>query len=199
MNDLLKNIDRKATQMAIEKVFRQYRTYMLTTTEDLLPKITTKYTLEMPNFSLYKSSSTENAAIQRASFSEDYTKFMKWFNRGFNRLNKIERQIITLTNLAEEPLHNYEIFVKLNLSERTFYRLKSNALYKLALFLGVIVYDNSDELKEALNKKFDLDGLKNAAINTGVDLTGASTKTEIIEAIIKQNKAKALLKEEVKV
>lgn len=144
MNDLLKNIDRKATQKAIEKVFRQYRTYMLTTTEDLLPQITTKYTLEMPNFSLYKSSSTENAAIQRASLSEDYTKFMKWFNQAFNRLNKIERQIITLTNLTEEPLHNYEIYAKLNLSERTFYRMKSNALYKLALFLGVIVYDNEE-------------------------------------------------------
>lgn len=144
MKELLNNVDREATQKNLEKVFRQYRTYMLTTTEDLLPKITTKYTLEMPNFSLYKSSSTENAAIQKSSFSEDYTKFMNWFNRGFNRLNKIERQIIQLSNLVENPLHNYEIYAKLNLSERTFYRMKSNALYKLALFLGVIVYEEEE-------------------------------------------------------
>lgn len=144
MKDLLKNIDRSATQKAVEKVFRQYRTYMLTTTEDLMPKLTTKYTLEMPNFSNVKSSKTENAAINLASFSEEYEKFMNWFNKGFNRLNKIERQIITLSNLEENPLHNYEIYVKLNLSERTFYRIKSNALYKLALFLGVIVYEEEE-------------------------------------------------------
>lgn len=144
MKDLLKNIDRSATQKAVEKVFRQYRTYMLTTTEDLMPKLTTKYTLEMPNFSNVKSSKTENAAINLASFSEEYEKFMNWFNKGFNRLNKIERQIITLSNLEENPLHNYEIYAKLNLSERTFYRMKSNALYKLALFLGVIVYEEEE-------------------------------------------------------
>lgn len=144
MKDLLKNIDRSATQKAVEKVFRQYRTYMLTTTEDLMPKLTTKYTLEMPNFSNVKSSKTENAAIKLASFSEEYERFMNWFNRGFNRLNKIERQIITLSNLEENPLHNYEIYAKLNLSERTFYRIKSNALYKLALFLGVIVYEEEE-------------------------------------------------------
>lgn len=144
---LLKKIDRKATQRAIEKVLRQYRTFMLTTDEDLLPTLTTKYTLEMPNFSNLKSSATENAAVKMASLSEEYDKFMKWFNRGFNRLTKIERQIIRLSSLIENPLHNYEIYAQLNLSERTFYRIKSNALYKLASFLNVIVYEEEKDKK----------------------------------------------------
>lgn len=148
---LLKKIDRKATQMAIEKVFRQYRTYMLTTDEDLMPTLTTKYTLEMPNFSLFKSSATENAAVKMADMSEEYAKFMKWFNRAFNRLSKIERQIIRLSSLIEEPLHNYEIYAQLNLSERTYYRIKSNALYKLAAYLGVIVYEEKKEKEEKVN------------------------------------------------
>lgn len=141
MKELLNNVDREATQKNLENVFRQYRTYLLTTDEDLMPKLTTRFTLEMPNFSEYKESKTEIAVIKKITFEENYEKFMKWFNRGFNRLNKIERQIITKTNLVEEPKHNYEIYRELHLTERTFYRIKSNALYKLALFLGIIVYE----------------------------------------------------------
>ncbi|WP_458412763.1 ArpU family phage packaging/lysis transcriptional regulator [Schinkia sp. CFF1] len=140
MNDLLKNIDGRATQEAIEKVFRQYRTYMLTTEDDLMPTVTTKYTLEMPNFSNVKSSRVEEAAVKMASFAVDYLKFMNWFNRGFNKLNKTERQLITLSYLEEDPLHNYEIYRDMNVSERTFYRMRNKALHKLAISLGVEVY-----------------------------------------------------------
>lgn len=45
--DLLKNIDGKATQIAVEKQLRQYRTYQLTTPEDFLPTITPKYTVKL--------------------------------------------------------------------------------------------------------------------------------------------------------
>lgn len=140
MNDLLKNIDGKATQAAVEKVFRQYRTYMLTTDDDLMPIITTRFSMEMPNFSNVKSSQVENAAVKMATLSSDYSKFIKWFNRGFNKLNKHERQLITLSYLEEDPRHNYEIYKDMNISERTFYRMRNKALYKLAISLGVEVY-----------------------------------------------------------
>jgi len=140
MMDLLKNIDGRATQEAVEKVFRQYRTYMLTTSDDLMPTITTRYTLEMPNFSNAVSSKVENAAVEIASFSGEYLKFMNWFNRGFNKLNKMERQLITLSYLEEDPRHNYEVYREMNVSERTFYRMRNKAFHKLAISLGVEVY-----------------------------------------------------------
>lgn len=140
MKDLLKNIDGRETQVAVEKVFRQYRTYMLTTEDDLMPTITSKFTLEMPNFSNIKVSKTEDSAVKIASFSGEYLKFMNWFNQGFKKLNKMERELITLSYLEEEPWHNYEIYGKLNISERTFYRMRNKALYKLAISLGVEVY-----------------------------------------------------------
>ncbi|WP_369436136.1 hypothetical protein [Lysinibacillus fusiformis] len=40
MKDLLNNIDGRATQEAVEAVLRQYRTYMLTTPEDMMPTVT---------------------------------------------------------------------------------------------------------------------------------------------------------------
>lgn len=140
MKDILKNIDGRATQDAVEKVFRQYRTYMLTAEDDLMPNVTTRYTLEMPNFSNIKISKVEEAAVKMASFSGEYLKFVNWFKRGFNKLNKMERKLITLSYLEEDPLHNYEIYRDMNVSERTFYRMRNKALHKLAISLGVEVY-----------------------------------------------------------
>ena len=61
--DILKNIDGKAIQKAIENVLRQYGPYQLTTSEDLLPTITPKYTLDVSSFNGRIHSKVENAAI----------------------------------------------------------------------------------------------------------------------------------------
>ena len=42
MSDYLSNINGQATQKAVEKELRQFRTYKLTTPEELLPMITPK-------------------------------------------------------------------------------------------------------------------------------------------------------------
>lgn len=68
--DILKNIDRKATQKAIENILRQYRTYQLTTPEDLLPTITANYTLNMPSYSGGFHSKVENATIRNVEHNK---------------------------------------------------------------------------------------------------------------------------------
>lgn len=144
--DMLKSIDGKATQKAIENVLRQYRTYQLTTPEDLLPTITPKYTLEMPAFGGGVNSKVENAAIKNVELYKQAEKFFERFNRGFYKLTKKERQIIIMSSLKEIPMYNYQVANELNVSERTYYRMKSQALYKLALALRVEVYQE-DEVK----------------------------------------------------
>lgn len=139
--DMLKNIDGKATQKAIEKMLRQYRTYQLTTPEDFLPTITPKYTLEMPSFDGIVSSKVENAAIKNIEHFQQAQKFFERFNRGFYKLSRRERQIIIKAFLEEFPMFNYQIASELNVSERTFYRMKAQAMYKLALALRVEVYE----------------------------------------------------------
>lgn len=142
MKDLLQNIDGKATQEAVEATLRQYRTFMLTTPEDLMPAITAKYTLEMPTFSNVKQSNVEGAAVKSADHFKEYEKFFSWFNRGLCKLTRIERHLITLAYLEMEPMYNYEIYTELNISERKFYRMRSKALYKLAMALGKEVYQD---------------------------------------------------------
>ena len=142
--EILKSIDGKATQQAIEKVLRQYRTYQLTTPEDLLPTITPKYTLEMPSFGGTVNSKVENAAIKNVEHYKQAEKFFERFNRGFYKLTRKERQIIIKAFLDEVPMFNYQIASELNVSERTFYRMKAQALYKLALALRVEVYQEEE-------------------------------------------------------
>lgn len=147
MDDILLNLDGKATQKAVENTLRQYRTYQLTTPEDLLPTITPKYTLEMPSFGGGVSSKTENAAIKNIEHFQQAQIFFEKFNHGFYKLTRRERQIIIKAFLEEVPMFNYQIANELKVSERTFYRMKAQALYKLALALRVEVYQ--EELKSS--------------------------------------------------
>lgn len=139
--ELLQNIDVKETQKAIERILRQYRTYQLTAPEDMLPSLTPKYTLELPANTGAVNSKTENAAVKNAEFQKQASKFFERFNRAYRKLTYKEREIIAKACLEEEPKFNYEIAGELNLSERTFYRIKSQAMYKLALAMHVVVYE----------------------------------------------------------
>lgn len=147
--DLLKNIDGKATQQAVEKQLRQYRTYQLTTPEDLLPTITPKYTIEMPAFSGVVNSKTESAAIKAADHELEAKKFFEKFYFAFRKLSRKEREIIVKSYLDEYPNHNYAIARELHVAERTYYRMKSKALFTLALALGVAVYETDEEEKSS--------------------------------------------------
>lgn len=146
--DLLKNIDGKATQVAVEKQLRQYRTYQLTTPEEFLPTITPKYTMEMPSFGGGVHSKVESAAIKSVDNYREAMKFFEKFNRAFYKLSKKERQIIVLAYLDEVPRYNYEVASELSVAERTYFRIKQKAMYTLALALQVIVYQE-DEVKSS--------------------------------------------------
>lgn len=140
----LKNIDGKATKEKLEKVFRQYRTYTLTTPEELLPTITPKYTLEMSSFGGLANSKTENAAIRNVELFREAESFFERFNRAMYKLSLKERRIIVMSFLEEEPRFDYEIYNEIGVSESTFYRIKPQALYKLALALNKVAYQEQE-------------------------------------------------------
>lgn len=147
LHDNLAQIDSAATQKEVEEKFRQYRTYMLTVPEDKMPAITTRYTLEMPNFSNIKSSSVENAAIDIADSEIEREKFFNWIASGLRKLTKMERKLIALKYLQMEPVYNYDIYTELNISESSFYRIRNQALYKLALSLRIVKFIDVEDAK----------------------------------------------------
>lgn len=146
MTDIFKNIDYHATKKEVDKVFRQYRTYMLTVPEESMPNITTKFTDEMPSYSNFKRSAVEESAIKNVEFHD----FMKWFMNGLTKLSNIERQIIVLSYLQIEPMYDYMVYSKLNISESKYYRIRKRAIMTLAVALGVQKYKQvQDEVKSS--------------------------------------------------
>lgn len=144
MEDTLQQIDNIETQKEVERKLRQYRTYILTVPERKTPKVTVNYTLEMPNFSLERHSSTEATAIENVDLSVEREKFFHWIAKGLRKLNNVERKIIVLKYLQMEPMYNYEIYSELQMSESKFYRHRAKALYKLALALGIEKYTDKE-------------------------------------------------------
>ena len=142
--DKLPGINVEATKEKLDEVFRQYRTYQFTLPEEMLPTITPKYTLEMPAFTGLVNSKTENAAIRNVDFQRRAEKFFDQFNRALYKLSKKEREIIAKAYLDEAPRFNYEIANELHLSERTYFRIKSKALYTFALGMRVVVYQDEE-------------------------------------------------------
>lgn len=60
----------------------------------------------------------------------------------------------------------------------------------------VISPDEFEELRAALDEEYNAEELKRVAKEVGVDLTGTSTKAEVIAAIINQGKADELLEDD---
>lgn len=145
IQDKLAQIDSAATQKAVEGKLRQYRTYMLTVPEEKMPSLTAHYTLEMPNYSNVKTSAVEDAAIENVDSDIQREKFFNWISMGMKRLTKMERKLIAFKYLQMEPMYNYDICAELNISESSFYRVRNQALYKLALSLRIEKYVDSEE------------------------------------------------------
>lgn len=135
----LQAIDHKATKRKVEAILRQYRIYLLQVSLDKLPSITAKYML-VPSASNQVKSSTEKAAIANVDYEIERNRFIEMVIWGVNRLSDEERRLIILRYLGEDEWFDYQVYNELNISERHYYRLKANALNKLAFAMGVEVY-----------------------------------------------------------
>lgn len=60
--------------------------------------------------------------------------------RALRGLKRTERQIVEMYYLSGDELTDYNVYIELNLSERSYYRRKSRAIYQLAFAMGLEVY-----------------------------------------------------------
>lgn len=147
-SEILDQLDNEATQIAVEDMMRQYRTYLLTVPEDRMPNLTAQYTLEMPNFSNIKQSAVENAAVDNVDNESERKRFLIRIVRSLKKLSPLERQLIALKYLEMVPLFNQDIAAELHISLRKFYYTRNRALYKMALSMGVEKYKEEADAHE---------------------------------------------------
>lgn len=141
----LPEIDRESTREKVEENLENYRMCLLTEPVDYEPNITSS----MKDIPITPSnqfhSSTEQAAINRLEEERKRKGFMNWVEKCVNRLNRNEKDIIVnLYFKYEEPM-NYIVYNELGFSEAKYYRIKSDAYYKLAFIMRLQVYKEEIE------------------------------------------------------
>ncbi|WP_026572486.1 ArpU family phage packaging/lysis transcriptional regulator [Bacillus sp. UNC438CL73TsuS30] len=138
---ILPKIDEKKTKEAVEAALEKYRMYLLSVTEEKVPKITASYSLQPPAFTNEFHSPVESAAIDKVDMERERENYIEWIRRAVNRLNFKERELIIKRYLEDEELFDYELYNEMRMSERKYYRLKARAFYKLAFALKIEVYE----------------------------------------------------------
>lgn len=133
-------VDGKRTKQEIEKVFNEYRTYLATMPIDILPKITPSYSTIPPTVTNEFNSYTENIAIERIEYEEARNEFMSWVCEGVNRLKGDERKIIIQCFMEEIPGYDPDIWSEIGVGKTKYYKLKGQALLRLAFNLKIEVY-----------------------------------------------------------
>lgn len=76
----------------------------------------------------------------RMNFIHRRDKYLKRIQRAVNRLSQRERQIIVMLYMQPEEMYDYEVYAEMDLSQRSYYRVKAKALYRLAFALREEVY-----------------------------------------------------------
>ncbi|MCY8310623.1 ArpU family transcriptional regulator [Bacillus vallismortis] len=133
-------IEKEATKLKAEKLLDQYRLYLLQVPDDFLPKVTPTYSIVPPSITNEFHSSTEDAALKRLDWEIQRDKFLKKIQRAVNRLSQRERQIIVMLYMQPEEMYDYEVYAEMGMSQRSYYRVKAKALYRLAFALREEVY-----------------------------------------------------------
>ncbi|WP_281885650.1 ArpU family phage packaging/lysis transcriptional regulator [Paenibacillus sp. YYML68] len=65
------------------------------------------------------------------------------------RLGKLQREIIRKRYLEDEDVYDFNVYAELNISERTYYRVKSKAFYRLAFMLNLeVLIEPSESIAE---------------------------------------------------
>ena len=99
-------IDSKKTKKAVERSIAEFRMYMLQSSLDNLPTITTQYSLVPPSGG-FNGSSTEKSALKNVDYARKREKVMEKTISAVNKLSYKERSIITKRYMIMKFTPNY--------------------------------------------------------------------------------------------
>ena len=107
-----------------------------------MPTITPTYTLTPPSNTNTFSSKTENVAIERAEYELERTAYMNKIHAALATLKREERTILIERYLKEDVRYDIDIWTDLHIGKTKFYKLKWQAMLRMAFALKVEVYFN---------------------------------------------------------
>jgi len=105
-----------------------------------MPRITPSYSLTPPSETNSFHSTTEDAAIERLEFMSTRDSFMTVVQDAVNTLKVQERQIIIQKYFEQDLGYDVEIWSSLGIGKTKYYKLKWEAMLRLAFALKLEVY-----------------------------------------------------------
>lgn len=142
----LPEIDRDETRRNVEAALEKYKMMLLMSPKEIEPKITSSFKLVSVAPSNLFYSTTEETAIKKVDMENKIRNYLKKIQRAVNRLSYQERELIIKRYLNTEDIYDYQTYTELGYSESKYYRIKSDAFYKLAFILKIAVYKEVQEV-----------------------------------------------------
>lgn len=148
----LPELDRKATQKAVERELEKYRIFKYLTFEEKEPSVTSSYTERFHGPTNEKVDQTAQVAISNVDELEKRRKFCERIEKAVKRLPRMERFLIEERYMSKdaEYLTDYNIYsfkFQPPISEKTYSKIRWRAFYKLALSLNIAVLKAEGEEK----------------------------------------------------
>lgn len=146
----LPELDRKATQKAVEEALEKYRIFKYVYFDEKEPNITSAIDEVGGGRSNVPGDQTANIAIHNVDEKEKRRKYCERIERAVKRLPPMERFLIETRYMADdaEYITDYHVYCfkfQPPISERTYAKIRWKAFYKLALHLNIAVTKVEEE------------------------------------------------------
>jgi len=140
----LPELDRKATQRAVESALERYRLFKYLTFEEREASITSHLDTVGGGRSSLPGDQTGSTAIYNTDEQEKRKKYCEWIERSVKRLPPMEKFLIEVRYMADdaEYITDYNVYChkfQPPISAVTYDKIRWKAFYKLALNLNIAV------------------------------------------------------------
>lgn len=145
----LPELDRRETQRAVEDALDKARIFRQIGFEPREQKTTPSYEPRFHGSTNAVGKPVEDIAIHNVDVPEQRRKHVERVEWAVKRLGSKERQLIMGRYLEDDYVTDYEVYNNtLHISERSYYRIKWRAFYKLAFALKLEVVKHYDEMSK---------------------------------------------------
>jgi ArpU family phage transcriptional regulator len=149
-HDFLPELDRKATQKAVEAALGRYRLYKYLTFDEREASITASYELREGGRSNKTSDQTAEIAAYNVDEQAKRRAYCERIERAVRKLPRMERFLIEERYMCAdaEYLTDYNVYTQKfqpPISENTYAKIRWRAFYKIALSLNIAVVKGKEE------------------------------------------------------
>ena len=146
----LPELDRKATQRAVEEALAKYRLFKYLTYDEREPTITARYEPMEGGRTNKISDQTAAVAIYNVDEQERRRRYCERIERAVSRLPRMERFLIEERYMCQEAeyitdYHVYSFKFQPPISQPTYAKIRWRAFYRLALSLNIAVVKENSE------------------------------------------------------